>query len=59
MQSKILDKNIDELVTKRDLLATKQEIELKFTAEIAPLKWGIAVCVGGVIALVIKAFFHG
>ncbi|MBF0624795.1 MAG: DUF1640 domain-containing protein [Magnetococcales bacterium] len=39
-------KSHDELVTKRDL-----------QVEIAPLKWGMAVTVGGIVALILKSFF--
>ncbi|WP_130473004.1 DUF1640 domain-containing protein [Candidatus Magnetaquicoccus inordinatus] len=53
MQAEVLDKNLDDLATKRDL----KELELRMAAEMAPLKWGMAVCVGGIIALILKSFF--
>ena len=43
---KVIAKSHDELVTKRDL-----QIEL------APIKWGMAVTVGGIIAIIVKSFF--
>ncbi|MBF0427443.1 MAG: DUF1640 domain-containing protein [Magnetococcales bacterium] len=43
---RVIAKAQDELVTKRDL-----QIEL------APLKWGMAVTVGGVITIILKSFF--
>ncbi|MBF0612929.1 MAG: hypothetical protein G8345_10470 [Magnetococcales bacterium] len=41
-----LAKSHEELVTKRDL-----------QAELAPIKWGVAVTVGGIVTLILKAFF--
>ena len=41
------------LELKRDI----KELELRIAAEIAPLKWGMMVCVGGIIALILKSFF--
>ncbi len=49
----VQDAQLQELATKRDL----RELKLEITAEIAPLKWGMAVCLGGIITLIIKAFF--
>ncbi|MEO5349474.1 MAG: CCDC90 family protein [Magnetococcus sp. YQC-3] len=56
--------NLDELATKQDLEMVKTELKrdikelgLRMSAEIAPLKWGMAVCVGGIIALILKSFF--
>ncbi|MBF0161902.1 MAG: DUF1640 domain-containing protein [Magnetococcales bacterium] len=46
-----MDANIVEL--KRDI----KELELRISAEIAPLRWGVAVCVGGITALILKTFF--
>ena len=53
--------------TKSDILDAKQEIQdvkrdikeigLRLAAEIAPLKWGMAVTAGGIIALILKTFF--
>lgn len=59
----VQDTHLDELTTKRDFkeLDTKldnrlKELELRMAAEIAPLKWGMAVTVGGIMALVVKGF---
>lgn len=38
---------------KRDM----KEMELRIAAEMAPLKWGVAVTVGGIIILILKVFF--
>ena len=43
---RVIAKAQDELVTKRDL-----------QVELAPLKWGAAITVGGIIALILKSFF--
>ncbi|MBF0137301.1 MAG: CCDC90 family protein [Magnetococcus sp. DMHC-1] len=63
-QAEVFDHNLEELTTKRDLreLDTKwetrfKELELRIAAEIAPLKWGVAVCVAGITALLIKSVF--
>ena len=45
--------NLDTLATKADL----KELELRITGELAILRWGMAVIVGGIIALILKAFF--
>ncbi|MBF0461076.1 MAG: hypothetical protein HQL87_06750 [Magnetococcales bacterium] len=42
-----------ELATKGDL----RELKLEIAAELAPIKWGMAVCVGGIMALILKSFF--
>ncbi len=64
MTAVIFDTLMDVLATKGDIreLDTKitgsmRELELRMAAEIAPLKWGVAVCVGGIIALILKSFF--
>lgn len=66
--AEVFEKNLGELATKRDLkelaLATKRDLkdlELKIAAELAPLKWGMAVVVGGMVTLVLKSFLplHG
>ncbi|MEO5340591.1 MAG: CCDC90 family protein [Magnetococcus sp. MYC-9] len=44
---------VQVLELKRDI----KELELRMAAEMAPLKWGMAVCVGGIIALILKTFF--
>ncbi|MBF0460965.1 MAG: DUF1640 domain-containing protein [Magnetococcales bacterium] len=51
---------MQELATKEDIRDVKRdikELELRIAAEIAPLKWGMAACVGGIIALILKTFF--
>ena len=49
--------NLDDLVTKEDLSCGLKELKLEMAAEMAPLKWGMAVTVGGIIALLLKTFF--
>ncbi len=53
----ILELKQDAKEAKSELKRDIKELELRMTAEIAPLKWGMAVCVGGVIALILKSFF--
>ncbi|HAT51441.1 MAG: DUF1640 domain-containing protein [Nitrospirae bacterium] len=53
VQADVLDKNLDDLATKHDL----KELELRIATELAPLKWGMAIAVGGIIALILKSFF--
>ncbi len=60
MQAEVFDKNLEDIATKRDL----KELELRMAAdmakihgELATMRWGIAVIVGGVIALIVKTFF--
>ncbi|MBF0628914.1 MAG: DUF1640 domain-containing protein [Magnetococcales bacterium] len=48
---------LDQLATKEDLNRGLKELKLEIIAEIAPLKWGIAVTVGSVLTLVIRSFF--
>ncbi|MEO5341047.1 MAG: CCDC90 family protein [Magnetococcus sp. MYC-9] len=43
---RVIAKSHDELVTRRDL-----------QVELAPLKWGMAVTVGGIITIILKSFF--
>lgn len=43
---RLIAKSHDELVTKRDL-----------QVELAPLKWGMAVTVGGIVTIILKSFF--
>ncbi len=73
--AEVFEKNLGELATRRDLkeleLATRRdfkELELRISSELAPikaelatLKWGMAIVVGGVVALILKSFFpiHG
>ncbi|MBF0340707.1 MAG: DUF1640 domain-containing protein [Magnetococcales bacterium] len=49
--------NIDDLVTKEDMARSLKELKLEMAAEIAPLKWGMAVTVAGIIAIILKTFF--
>ncbi|MEO5341669.1 MAG: CCDC90 family protein [Magnetococcus sp. MYC-9] len=56
--------NLDEVATKQDLEMVKtelkrdiKELELRISAEMAPLKWGMTACVGGIVALILKTFF--
>ncbi|MBF0285297.1 MAG: DUF1640 domain-containing protein [Magnetococcales bacterium] len=63
VQKELLDANLNDLATKRDLkeleAATKRdlrELKLEIAAEIAPIKWGMAVCVAGVMAIFLKLF---
>lgn len=53
VQREVLSTNLEELATKRDL----RELKLEMVAEIAPLKWGITVCVAGIMTLLLKSFF--
>ncbi|MEO5333766.1 MAG: CCDC90 family protein [Magnetococcus sp. YQC-5] len=63
-QTRIIAELVDDrLATKKDLeelrLANKQdlkELELRIAAELASLKWGMAVTVGGIMAIVLKSF---
>ncbi len=58
---------LQELATKGDIRDVRQaiqdvnrairELRLEIVAEIAPLKWGVAVTAGGIIALILKTFF--
>jgi len=64
VQADVLDKNLDDLSTKRDLKELEirmdtrlKELELRIAAELAPIKWGMAIAVGGIIALILKSFF--
>ncbi|MBF0285925.1 MAG: DUF1640 domain-containing protein [Magnetococcales bacterium] len=52
--------NLEGLATRNDIQEVKRDIKelsLRMAAEIAPLKWGVAVCVAGVMAIVLKLFF--
>ncbi|MBF0623855.1 MAG: DUF1640 domain-containing protein [Magnetococcales bacterium] len=64
VQGEAFNKNLTELATKGDIRKLEEvtkrdlkELELRLTAEIAPLKWGVAVTVGGIIALLLKILF--
>ncbi|MBF0213825.1 MAG: DUF1640 domain-containing protein [Magnetococcales bacterium] len=51
---------LKELATKGDIQDIKRdikELELRIAAEMAPLKWGLAITVGGIVTLVVKSFF--
>lgn len=41
----------------RDIKRDIKELAWRMAAEMAPLKWGIAVTAGGIIALILKTFF--
>ncbi|MBF0624796.1 MAG: DUF1640 domain-containing protein [Magnetococcales bacterium] len=59
-QAEVFDKNLDELANKRDLRELKLEMSAdmaKIHGELATLRWGMAVTVGGVVALILKSFF--
>ncbi|MEO5347902.1 MAG: CCDC90 family protein [Magnetococcus sp. YQC-9] len=60
-QTRIIAELVDDrLATKQDILEVKRdikELELRIAAELAPMKWGIAIIVGGVVTLILKAFF--
>ena len=47
----------DRLATKQDLKELEMRLELRLAAEIAPLKWGVAVTITGILALLLKGFF--
>ncbi|MBF0213390.1 MAG: DUF1640 domain-containing protein [Magnetococcales bacterium] len=49
----VQDSQLKELATKGDM----RELKLEIMAEIAPLKWSMAVCVAGIITLILKSFF--
>ncbi|MBF0126943.1 MAG: DUF1640 domain-containing protein [Magnetococcales bacterium] len=52
-QTRIIAELVDDrLATKQDL----KELELRIAAELAPLKWGMAISVGGIITLILKSF---
>ncbi|MBF0284993.1 MAG: DUF1640 domain-containing protein [Magnetococcales bacterium] len=59
-QAEVWEKNLDDLATKRDLKELELRIAAEFakvTGELSTLRWGVAILVGGVVALVLKAFF--
>ncbi|MEO5333948.1 MAG: hypothetical protein H7839_18190 [Magnetococcus sp. YQC-5] len=43
---RVIAESHDEWVTRRDL-----------HAELAPLKWGMAITVGGIVTIILKSFF--
>ncbi len=47
----------EQLVTQSYLDARLKELELRIAAEMAPLKWGTAITVGGIVTLILKSFF--
>lgn len=47
----------EKLVTQFYLDSRLKELELRIAAEISPIKWGVAVCVAGIMALILKTFF--
>ncbi|HIJ83044.1 MAG TPA: DUF1640 domain-containing protein [Magnetococcales bacterium] len=52
-QAEVQQTHIADVATKRDL----KELKLEIAAELAPLKWGMAITVGGIVALILKSFF--
>ncbi|MBF0109550.1 MAG: hypothetical protein HQL76_10265 [Magnetococcales bacterium] len=34
-----------------------KELELRIAAELAPIKWGMAIAIGGILTLILKSFF--
>ena len=59
-----LSTNLDDLATKRDLKELETRMEVRLEKELSPLrtdmaiaKWMLGIIVGGVIVLVLKAFF--
>jgi hypothetical protein len=62
--SEIFDLNLRELATKedvnREISSLRHDMEKMFIglkAEISMLKWGLGAIIGGVLALVARAFF--
>ena len=69
--SSVFKTNLSELATRQDLKELEQaskrdikELELRIAAdmakihgELATLRWGTAVIVGGIVALLLKSFF--
>ncbi|TXF09967.1 coiled-coil domain-containing protein [Pelomicrobium methylotrophicum] len=51
-----------ELATKQDLRALEMKLEARFEAlkgEMTLIKWMLGLLLGGVLALILKAFFPG
>ncbi|MBF0179451.1 MAG: DUF1640 domain-containing protein [Magnetococcales bacterium] len=46
-----------QLVSQEYLDARIRELELRIAADLAPLKWGTAITVGGIVTLILKSFF--
>ncbi|MBI5140975.1 MAG: DUF1640 domain-containing protein [Nitrospirae bacterium] len=57
--SEVLEVNLKELATKEDLRREIKDLEVRIDGELKLLKWMLGVVIGGVIALVMKAFFPG
>lgn len=57
--SEVLEVNLKELATKDDLRREIKELELRMDSELKLVKWMLGVVIGGIVALVIKAFFAG
>ena len=63
----VQDVQLAGLATKGDIQEVKREIqevkrdmkelELRIAAELAPIKWGVAITVGGIITIILKSFF--
>ncbi|MBF0165975.1 MAG: DUF1640 domain-containing protein [Magnetococcales bacterium] len=57
VQTRIIAELVDErLATKQDLKEFELRLELRLSAELAPLKWGMAITVGGIVAIILKFF---
>lgn len=64
LQAEAIAELIEErLATKQDIkeleihMGTRlKELELRLAAELAPLKWGMAIAVGGIVTLVLRSF---
>ena len=58
MQTRIIAELVDDrLATKQDLKELELRLELRLAAEIAPLKWAMAVTITGILAILLKSFF--
>jgi hypothetical protein len=64
--SEVLEINLKEVATRQDVHAIKEdirreikELELRMDGELKPIKWMLGVVTGGIMALVVKAFFPG
>ncbi|MBF0340918.1 MAG: DUF1640 domain-containing protein [Magnetococcales bacterium] len=56
----VQDNQLKELATKGDLRELKLEMTAdmaKIHGELSTLRWGMAVTVGGIVALILKTFF--
>ncbi|MBF0429470.1 MAG: DUF1640 domain-containing protein [Magnetococcales bacterium] len=46
-----------QTVTQAHLDARIKELALRIAAELAPLKWGMAITVGGIVTIILRSFF--